>query len=120
MKTISSRHLKRSFHHAFDGLIYIFKTEQNFRIQAVIGFLVFILAFIFPLSISQKTTIVLLISVVLILELLNSVFERTVDLLKPRIDPGAGLVKNIMSGTVLLAVFASVVVGFIIFYPVIF
>lgn len=120
MKFINLKLLKRSFCHALDGLKYIFVHEQNFRIQVVVGSIVFILAFFFPLSLNQKITIILLIGLVLILEVLNSAIERTVDLLKPRIDPTAEIVKKIMSGLVFLAVTVSVIVGALIFYPFIF
>lgn len=117
---LNPRLLKRSFSHAFDGLKYIFFQEQNFRIQVIIGLIVFILAFYFPLSINQKITIILMIGLVLILEMLNSAIERTIDLLRPKIDSGAAVVKKTMSGLVLLAVITSMIVGFLIFYPFIF
>jgi len=114
------RLLCRSFHHAFDGLKYIFKHEQNFRIQVIVGIIIFILAFYFPLSINQKITIILMIGFVLVLELLNSILERIIDLLRPKIDGNAETIKKAMSGLVLLAVLTSVFVGFLIFYPFIF
>lgn len=112
--------LKRSFVHALGGLKYIFKHEQNFRIQVVVGLIIFILAFYFPLSINQKITIILMIGLVLVLELLNSILERTIDLLRPKIDTNAEIIKKAMSGLVFLAVLTSVLVGFLIFYPFIF
>lgn len=120
MKFINLRLLKRSFCHAFDGLKYIFTHEQNFRIQIIVGSVVFVLAFSLPLSLNQKITIILLIGLVLVLEVLNSAIERTVDLLKPRIDPTAETVKKIMSGLVFLAVIVSTIIGFLVFYPFIF
>jgi diacylglycerol kinase len=120
MKFINFQLLKRSFCHAFEGLKYNFSHEQNFKIQVIIGLIVFFLAFYFPLTIGQKITVVLLISLVLILELLNSVLERTLDLLKPRIDPAVEIIKKTMSGLVLLACLTSVIVGFLIFYPFFF
>lgn len=120
MTLVNFRLLRRSFSHALAGLKYIFFHEQNFRIQVIIGLIVFILAFCFPTSINQKITIILLIGLVLILELLNSAIERTIDLLKPRIDPMAEVVKRIMSGLVFIAALIAVIVGFLIFYPFIF
>lgn len=120
MKFINFRLLRRSFSHALEGLRYIFLHEQNFRIQVIIGLIVFVLAFCFPVSLNQKITIILLIGLVLILELLNSAIERTIDLLKPRIDPMAEAVKKIMSGLVFVAVLTAVIVSFLIFYPFIF
>ncbi len=120
MTSINLRLLKRSFSHAIDGLRYIFFHEQNFRIQVIVGLIVFVLAFCFPISLNQKITIILLIGLVLILELLNSAIERTVDLLKPRIDPTAETVKKIMSGLVFIAVLVAVIISILIFYPFVF
>jgi undecaprenol kinase len=117
---INFRIFCRSFRHAFEGLKYIFNHEQNFRIQVIVGIIIFILAFYFPLSINQKITIILMIGLVLILELLNSVLERVIDLLRPKIDANAAIIKKAMSGLVFLAVLTSALVGFLIFYPFIF
>lgn len=120
MKLINFRLLLRSFSHALSGLKYNFSHEQNFRIQLIIGVIVFFLAFYFPLSIGQRITVILLISLVLILELLNSVVERTIDLLKPKIDPGIEIIKKTMSALVFLAALTSIIIGFLIFSPFIF
>ena len=120
MGFINFKLLKRSFCQAFEGLKYNFLHEQNFRIQVIIGAFAFFLAFYFPLTIGQRITIILLISLVLILELLNSVLERTLDLLKPRIDPTVEVIKKTMSALVLLACLTSVIIGVLIFYPFLF
>ncbi len=117
MKFVDFNLLKKSFSDAKKGLFYSFRHEQNFRIGTIIGLIVMIFAFYFPLSIGQKVTIILLIALFLILELLNSVLERTIDLLKPKIDPAIGIIKQMMSGIVLLVVIFSVIIGLIIFIP---
>jgi len=54
---------------------------------------------------------------VLILELINTVVERVVDILKPRIHPYARLIKDLMAAVVLISSIVAVIVGIIIFYP---
>lgn len=117
MRFINFRLLKRSFSDAKNGLAYSFRHEQNFRLGTMIGLIVIFLAFYFPLPIGQRTTIILLVALFLILELLNSVLERTIDLFKPRIDPAAGVIKQMMSGIILLVVIFSIIIGLIIFLP---
>lgn len=117
MKFINFHLLKRSFKDAQKGLFYSFRYEQNFRLGVIIGLIVFFLAFYFPLTLGERVTIILLIALFLILELLNSVLERTIDLFKPRIDPGAGVIKQMMSGIVLLVAIFSIIVGLLIFLP---
>ena len=53
----------------------------------------------------------------LVMELINTVFERVVDILKPRVHPYARLIKDLMAATVLITSIVAVVVGIIIFYP---
>lgn len=61
--------------------------------------------------------LVLSMALVLILEVVNSVFEQLVDLLKPRLHYVVGEIKNMMAAAVLLASLAAAVVGGVIFWP---
>jgi diacylglycerol kinase len=109
--------LGKSFSHASDGLIYAIKNEKNFRIELVIA--VFVLFFIFLFKIKNWEAIVLLLMImwVLIMELINTVLERIVDMLKPKIHPYARLIKDIMAAVVLISAIFAIIVGVIIFYP---
>ena len=55
--------------------------------------------------------------VVLIMELINTIMERVVDILKPRVHPYVRLIKDLMAASVLLASILAVIVGLIIFIP---
>mgnify|MGYP003963063213 FL=1 len=65
----------------------------------------------------QWSLIVLMIAGVLILEMLNTVFERLLDLFKPRLHSYVKEVKDIMSAIVLVASIASVIIALLIFVP---
>ena len=58
-----------------------------------------------------------MISFVLIMEIINSAFEKIADMFKPRIHVYAEIVKNIMAGAVLISSLTALVIGIIIFYP---
>ena len=111
------KHLARSFKNAFNGIVYVFRYELNFRIQVLIAIIVFIAAFYFPLRRSERMVVIMFIGLVLILELANSILERIIDLFKPRINYIAGSIKDILAGAVLIAAIMAVVVGIIIFLP---
>jgi len=108
---------RRSFQDAYRGLVYTFRYELSFRIQSVLAILALLLAFYFPLRLSERVVIILLVALVLVLELINSVVERVVDLFKPRIDNAAKIIKDIMAAAVLLAAVLAAIIGWIIFYP---
>lgn len=107
----------RSVGHALAGVKQVFKTEQSFRIQVVVGALVIVFAIVFPLEAWEQVVILLLVGLVLILELINSVFERLVDSFRPRLHPVVGEIKDIMAASVLIASVFAAIIGLIIFIP---
>jgi len=113
----SLKRLIRSMKSAFQGIIYAFCQEVNFRIQFIVAVLVLVLAWYLPLQNWERVVVIMLVGLVLILELANSVMERLIDLFRPRIDNLAKHVKDILAGAVLLAVIISIVVGLKIFLP---
>lgn len=106
-----------SFLHALRGLKTVFKEERSFRVQIFAGVLVILLSFILSLSIIEKSILVLLVLIVLTLEMLNSILERFVDVLKPRVHSYVKDVKDIAAGAVLVSSTGALIVGIIIFYP---
>lgn len=109
--------LFKSFRYANRGLKYALKNEQNFQIEILIGLTIVILMFLFPTRTLEKIALFIVIFAVLVIELINTMFERVVDMLKPRIHPYAQLVKDIMAAAVLLSSIGAVIVGAIIFWP---
>lgn len=114
---MSLRRLINSFVDAARGLKHVFKSEQNFRIQVLLGFLVLVAAVYFPLRNWEVMLLILLVLLVLLVEILNTVFEYFSDLLKPRLHHYVGVIKDVMAGAVLLTSLVALVVGGIIFYP---
>jgi len=111
------RRLFRSFYHAFRGLKYVLRNEQNFQIDVLAGLLVVVLMFVFEIRDWEKVALFLVIFSVLAMELINTILERVVDILKPRVHPYAQLIKDVMAAAVLLASIGAVIIGTIIFYP---
>lgn len=111
------KRLKKSFSDAWHGVAYVYKNEQNFKIQIFSSIVVFIMMFVFELSKGEMIVILLLILLILILELLNSALEKFLDILKPRLQIHVALVKDIMAAMVLLASIGSVILGGMIFLP---
>lgn len=108
---------KTSLLHAFRGMRVVFQTEQSFRLQIVTAIGVVVAATWFQVRVYEWIVLLLLIGTVLSLELINSIFERMVDLFKPRLHPMVKDVKDIMAAAVLVMSVLSLVVGLIIFWP---
>ena len=113
----SFRKLFKSFRYATRGLEYVLKHEQNFQIEILGGIFVVILMYLFPTRSLEKIALFIVIFAVLVMELINTIFERVVDMLKPRVHPYAQLVKDVMAAAVLLSSIGAVIVGIIIFWP---
>ncbi|OGI27099.1 MAG: hypothetical protein A2359_02435 [Candidatus Moranbacteria bacterium RIFOXYB1_FULL_43_19] len=109
--------LFQSFRCAFRGLKYVLKNEQNFQLEILIGIFIVILMLILDIRDWQKVALFLVIFAVLAVELINTILERVVDILKPRVHPYAQLIKDVMAAAVLIASIGAVVIGTIIFYP---
>ncbi len=108
---------KRSLTNAFRGLSYALKRERNFQIELVIGFLVLVLILVFKVKNWEAVVLILMVAGVLVMELANTVMERIVDILKPKIHPYARVIKDITAAAVLICSFVALFVGVIIFYP---
>jgi len=111
------RKFVRSIKHALRGLAYVLRYEKNFQNQVAIAILVVIGMFYFNLTRGERVILFLVIMEVLVMELLNTVVERVVDILKPRVHPYARLIKDLMASTVLLSAILAIIIGWIIFLP---
>jgi diacylglycerol kinase len=114
---IKIKRLTKSFTYAFKGLFKTFQEEQNLKLQALAGVIVVIIGFIFHLKASDWIALVITITLVLLMEILNSAVERVADVLKPRIDNYVKEIKDIMAAGVLLASIMAILIGIFIFFP---
>ncbi|MCA9376120.1 MAG: diacylglycerol kinase family protein [Candidatus Doudnabacteria bacterium] len=114
---ISLVRLAKSFKYAINGVRITLREEQNFRVHMVSGVLVALIGWAFHIEALEWVALVIVSGLVLLAEMVNTIFERIVDVLKPRIHPFAEVVKDMMAATVVLAVFVAVIVGLIIFVP---
>ena len=117
LKTQGKSGFKESFNHATDGIEYAINHERNLKIEIFIGILVSIAGFVFKISLLEWLVIVLVISMVICLELVNTSIERTVDLVTKEYKDLAKVAKDVAAGAVLIMSKFSVVVGIIIFLP---
>jgi len=114
---IKIRRLIRSFKYAFTGLGKVFWEEQNFRIDLIITVIILFLAQYFQVKVWELIILILIIAVVLILEIINSIFERLIDLLKPRIHQYVKDIKDMTAAVVFIGALASILIGILIFLP---
>lgn len=84
----------------------------------VVAFLLVVIAgFYFRLNSLEWMVIGIASSLVISLELVNAALERLLDHLHPDQHPVIGLAKDILAGAVLVAAFAALIVGMLLFIP---
>lgn len=109
--------LLKSVRHAWRGIVTTFRTERSFRVQVAAALVVTGLLFMLPLEAWERAILVLVVTLILVLELVNSSLERLVDLAKPRLHAYAGEIKDVMAGGVLVASIGALILGLLILGP---
>jgi diacylglycerol kinase len=112
-----SHGLAQSFSAAWRGLLLAFKGERTFRVMIAFALVIVVIVSTAPLASWERLLLLLLTGAVLVLELLNSMVERLVDLLKPRLSTYIGEVKDLMAAAVVTTAFFAALIAFLIQLP---
>ncbi len=104
-----------SFSYAIEGIRHAFKTERNLRIHFLATTLVLLFAVLLGLTKIEMIILFFTISLVIIMELVNTVIEHLVDLVSPHYSAKAKVAKNVAAGAVLVTAINAVMVGLLIF-----
>lgn len=109
--------LWESFRFAFQGLVYSFKTQRNFRIHCVAAVALIILLTCLDFELYQVLFLLSAAFVVLVSELFNTAIEKTIDLYTAEYHPLAKIAKNCAAAAVLMSALYAAVVGVFILAP---
>lgn len=104
--------LARSFLYAYQGVRHCVLRERNFRIHLAAACYALFLAFRLGLDGLELAVLILTISLVLVMELLNTAVEALVNQFSPEYHPWAKVAKDTAAGAVLVCAAVSVAVGF--------
>ena len=103
--------------HDLNGIDYTISHERNFRIEMVIAIIVSIVSFVLKVSIIEWLVLIITMALVLVLEMINTAIERSIDLITKEYRELAKVSKDVAAGAVLIMSMFSVVIGIIIFLP---
>jgi len=106
----------QSFGYAIEGIIYTIRTQRNMRIHLGAAIVVLLLSWGLEISIGHLLLVLFSISFVLILELINTAIEATVDLVTDEYHPLAKVAKDVAAGAVLLGVLTTIGIGIYVFF----
>jgi len=106
-----------SANNAIDGILHTAKTERHLRYHLYSAAAVLMTSFLLGVDRREFITIVILASIVILAEMINTAIEHTVDLLSPEKKPLAKHAKDVAAGAVLITAFTAAVIGYIILFP---
>lgn len=106
-----------SFKYAFRGLKDALRSEANLNAHLLFGLIAFIFAYFFDFTILEFAILALTIFSVVILELINTIVEKLVDMHSTKISEEARIIKDISAAVVLLSSFSAIIIGALLFLP---
>ncbi len=112
---MAPRRLVKSLNSAIDGFIEALKTERNMRVHFLMAIFALMLGIHLNLSKTELLLLVGAISLVLIVEMINTAVEFTLDLVEASYHPLVKKIKDITAGAVFLAALNSIIIGYAIF-----
>jgi diacylglycerol kinase len=102
---------------AFQGLSVLIKSERNFKFHLFAFLCVSIAGFYFQIEKTEWFAILIISSIILTAEAINSAIEKLCNHLHPEIHPSIKSVKDIAAAAVLLSAISAIVIAGIIFLP---
>ncbi|WP_018621221.1 diacylglycerol kinase family protein [Spirosoma luteum] len=112
---IDFRKVGRSFRFAGQGILDLFRFENNAKVHLLIAVLVTVAGFYLQLSRVEWAIILTQVGLVWAAEAFNTAIEKLCDYVSPGIHPQIKAIKDMASGAVLILAIAAVIVGLIIF-----
>jgi diacylglycerol kinase len=105
------------FIHAWHGIIYVFRYERNARIHLLFAVLAFLTGIVLGVTNVELAAIFFAVILVFFAEIVNTAFEKTLDIIDPKEHPQIKIVKDMAAGAVLITSLAAATIGVVIFVP---
>lgn len=107
--------LVNSLNYAFEGVIYVVRTQRNMRIHFAAALAVLILGVALGTSRFEMLALMLAVTLVLVAEMINTALEQAIDATTSSFDPVARAAKDVAAGAVLVASVAAAFIGYLVF-----
>ncbi len=105
-----------SFNYAISGILAALKLEKSLKIHYIAAIVVMVASTLFNLSRVEFMILLFAVVLVVVLEMINTAIEKSVDMITKEYHPLARVVKDISAGAVLIATFNAAIVGYLLFY----
>ncbi len=111
------RHHNISFKNAFNGLLWAFRTQPNFKIHTILSLFSLVLCYWLNVNYIEWIIICLLIMMGLSTEMINTSIESMTDLITSEWRKEAKIAKDVAAGMMLLTAFGILFIAGLIFIP---
>ena len=108
------KRILNAFGHSLNGLAAIWKSEIAFRQEIILCFALFIVIFFLPVDYLAKVAMFFSLTLILIVELINSAIEIIIDRISENNHPLSKKAKDVGSALVLMAFTNAIVIWIII------
>ncbi len=107
----------QSFKYAINGIKDAFKSEPNLSVHLLFALIAIIFAYFLDFSNTEFMILIITIFTVIILELINTIVEKLVDMHSLKITEEARQIKDISAAVVLLSAISSIIIAGFLFLP---
>ncbi len=106
-----------SFKNAYEGIIWVVKTEQNYRIHISLSIIALLLAYYLKISYPEFLIILILIFLGLAVEMVNTSIEEATDAIDTKWRQDLKIAKDVAAGAMLVFATGALLISGIIFIP---
>ena len=116
-KMFGFKRIISSIKNSFNGLKAAYKNEQSVYIHLVCTIILLLVSFLLKISTTEWLIIIAIIGLTLVVELLNTAIESTVDLVTKDFHPLAKVAKDTASAAEFVLSITSAIIALVIFIP---
>jgi len=114
---MSWRRFKNSLVHALRGIRELLSSQQNFRLEILLAIIASLIIYFLRIPAVERAVLFTLMLFILSAEVINSIFETTLDSISKSFSPHFRKAKDMMAGFTLLLIVGSLIVATVILYP---
>lgn len=108
--------LRWSFNWAFEGIVYVLRTQRNMQIHVSAAVVVLVMGLLLDFSRLEMAAVLGAISLVLVAEMMNTAIEAAIDAVVTTYHPLVKIAKDVAAGAVLVATVNALAIAYFVFY----
>lgn len=106
-----------SIKYAYEGMVWAFKTQANYRIHFLLSIIAVLASYIFKISYIEFLIIVLIIFIGIMVEAINTAIEQTTDAIDKQWREDIKIAKDVSAAAMLIFSFGALLIAGLIFMP---